>query len=143
MKGETTMKKYTITLTEEQMSLIADAVEDWCRFLCGQCELDHATGMLLPTEYIHEVRDMLTDNVRRYIVPDLPHGASYGWNGGHCPNDYQRKAIAMSYGIYRQILHTFAVEHDWHNTYSSPTLTCPEQGGLIQIKAIEEQRKEE
>lgn len=40
------MKKYTITLTEDQMILIADCVEDIRRFLCGDTELHHTTSVL-------------------------------------------------------------------------------------------------
>ena len=37
------MKKYRITLTEEQLRLIADCVEDCHRFACGQTELWNTT----------------------------------------------------------------------------------------------------
>lgn len=136
------MKQYTITCNEEQLRLIAHAVEDWTRFLSGQCELFNATCMVEPIESMHRVREILNEEVRPYIVPELNEmygrGASYGWNGGGCPNDYQRKSMAMGYGIYRQILHFFATQrkdNDW-NVYKSETLTCPEQGPLIQIKQL-------
>ena len=136
------MKQYTITCNEEQLKLIAHAVEDWARFLAGQCELDHATSMVEPTEDMHKVREILDTEIRPFIVPELVKkygkGASYSWNGGDCPNDCQRKNIAMGYGIYRQILHFFAAQrkdNPW-NVYNSPTLTCKEQGPLIQIKQL-------
>ena len=134
-------KKFQITCTEEQLRLISRAVEDWSRFLSGQCEMTNATSLL---DNHHELYDVLTKQVEPLIVPELylkyGGGASYGWNGGGCPNEYQRKAIAMSYGVYREILHFFAKQlpDDHWNVYKSPTLTCPEQGGLIQIKEIEE-----
>ena len=40
------MKKYRITLTEEQLRLIADCVEDCHRFACGQTELWNTTLQL-------------------------------------------------------------------------------------------------
>ena len=128
------MKQYTITCSEEQLHLIASAIEDWSRFLSGQCELHHATSMLMNHENYKELNDAM-ENLHQFVTPELPRGASYSWNGGHCPNERQRKAIAMSYGIYRQILHFFACQkpkNDW-NCYQSPTLVCEEQGGLIQI----------
>ena len=121
-------KMYTITCSEEQLRLIANAVEDWHRFLAGQCEMANATSM---TDNYHELYDILTKQVEPLV-------ASYGWDGGTCPNKFQRKAIAMSYGIYRQILHFFAMQrkdNEW-DVYKSPTLTCDEQGGLIKIEQI-------
>jgi len=132
-------KMYTITCTEEQLRLIADAVEDWHRFLAGQREMNNATSML---ENYHELYDILTKQVEPLVVPELAlkygHGASYGWNGMTCPNKYQRKAIAMSYGIYRQILHFFAMQRkdNEFDVYKSPTLTCDDNGGLIKIQEI-------
>lgn len=127
------MKNYQITLTEEQLHLVADAVEDWHRFLAGQCGMNHATSRL---DNHHDVQEVL-NNVDQLIAPH-GRGSSYGWDGSTCLNKHQKKAIAMSYGIYREILHYFAMQHtdnDW-NVYKGNTLTCDEQGELIKIKEI-------
>lgn len=131
------MKQYTITCNEEQLGLIANAVEDWSRFLSGQCELDNATCYIEPTDAMQNCRDIMREQIHPLITPLLPLNASYGWDGSTCPNKHQKKAIAMGYGIYRQIRHFFALQkpRDW-NVYNSETLTCPEQGPLIQIKEI-------
>lgn len=128
-------KKYKVTFTESQLRLVAEAVEDWSRFLSGQCELRQATSMLPNYRQIVEV---LNKNIKPLVTPELPQNASYGWNGGTCPNKHQRKAIAMSYGIYREIYHFFACQPpktDW-NCYQSETLRCEEQGPLIQIEEL-------
>lgn len=125
-------KKYQITCTEEQLRLIANAEEDWHRFLGGQTELWNAVSLL---ENYHELREKL-EQLQPLVTPHLGRGSSYGWNGGNCPNKHQRKAIAMSYGIYREILHFLTVRSGHRNVYSSETLTCQEQGGLITIKEI-------
>ena len=130
-------KLYQITMTESQLRLISHAVEDWCRFLSGQCELDHATSY---AKDIHGVREMLNNFIRPYIVPELRHiGQSYDWAGNGCPNEHQKKAIAMSYMIYREIIHYLTTHNDkdnsW-NVYNSPTLTCKEQGPLIKIEEV-------
>ena len=136
-KNGDTKTMYQITVSEEQLRLIADAVEDWSRFLCGQTELWHATSML---ENHSELKNRLED-LQKLVVPKLyakyGSGSSYGWSGADCPNVYQHRAIAMSYGIYREILHFLAITHNWQNVYSSSTLTCPEQGGLPIIKEVE------
>jgi hypothetical protein len=45
------MKKYRITMTEKQLRTMICAIEDWHRFLCGQCEMSNATA------YVEEVHD--------------------------------------------------------------------------------------
>ncbi|MBP5724138.1 MAG: hypothetical protein J6X18_11290 [Bacteroidales bacterium] len=130
-------KRYRLEMTEEQLRLMIDAVEDWSRFLSGQCEMSHATSLL---DNCRAAQDALATHVRPYIVPELPYrGASYGWSGGDCPNDAQRKAIAMSYMLYREPLH-YLVTHNGKDmswcVYNSETLRCPEQGEIIKIEEI-------
>ena len=88
-------KKYTLTCTGEQMMVICSAVEDWHRFLSGQCEMANATAMC---ERMHDVQDILNRDVRPFIVPELAYnrGAAYDWAGNGCPNKYQKRMIAMS-----------------------------------------------
>lgn len=131
------MKEYTIHCTEEQLHYIAAAVEDWHRFIAGQCELNHATSYIQPTKAMHECRETLATKVRPYVVPELPYrGSSYSWDGGDCHNPYQRRAIAQTYGIYRQILHFFAVKNNADNCLFSPTLTCSDNMPLIKIEEM-------
>lgn len=129
------MKKFTITCTEEQLRLVANAVEDWSRFLCGQCEMENAASLL---DTYRELKDKLHDEVHPLVAPELPLNASYGWSGGDCANKHQKKAIAMSYGIYREIRHFFALRNnsDSWNVYRGETLRCEEQGPLIQIEEV-------
>ena len=117
--------------------MMCEAVEDWHRFLCGQCEMSNATSYV---EDCHEAREALQTAVRPYIVPELPYvGSSYGWSGGRCPLEHQRRAIAMSYLLYREPVHFLTVnaeqKMDW-NVYNSETLTCPEQGPMITIEEV-------
>ena len=135
------MKKYTITCDEVQLRLIADAVEDYSRLLSGQCELNNMSLILRPIKNIHKLEEIMREQVHPLVTPELPLNASYSWNGGNCPNKIQRIAIAMGYGIYREIRHFFAcqrTDNNW-NCYKSETLRCPEQGELIQIKEIKEE----
>lgn len=132
---------YNLKVTESQLRLIADCVEDVTRFLAGQTELQHATSLLENYIPLNEELRKLHD----LVVPELRYGASYGWSGGDCPNEHQRKAIAMGYGVYREIVHFLTVNNpnigSW-NVYTSPTLTCPEQGPLPVItEVIEETNK--
>lgn len=138
MKTKKKEKRYRVTLTESQLKLAMSAIEDWHRFLCGQCEMSNATSY---ADEVHTVRENLQKYVRPYIVPWLPDPrSSYGWSGGSCPNEYQREAIAMSYMLYREPMHYLTVhsgkDTSW-NVYNSETLTCPEQGPLIKIEEVE------
>lgn len=129
-------KRYQIELTETQLRLIADCVEDCHRFMGGQMDMGNTTSRL---ESCCELRNELY-KLKELVTPELDHAASYGWNGGSCPNDFQRKFIAQTYPIYREIRHFFVTQFpnsggDW-NVYKSDTLTCAEGGELIKIKEL-------
>lgn len=124
------MKKYAIVLTEDQLLLVARAVEDYHRFLSGQCKMENATSLLLQYRKVREILGTCSP----FIAPNLEKGASYDWAGNGCRNSYQRREIAMSYGIYREILHYFAKDAPNWNVYRSETLHCAEQGDPIKIE---------
>lgn len=134
------MKKYTITLSEEQMRLIAEGMEDYHRFLSGECRMMNATQYVTPAYAMHNLRDDLEKVAHSAMAPNVLFGGAYDWAGNNCPNDHQRKAIAMSYMIYREILHHFAMQRprDTWNCLQDTTLTCEEQGELITIKEKED-----
>lgn len=127
-------KKYTLEVTEEQLHIVADCVEDLCRFAAGQMELYNTTVML---DNHYELGERLKE-LKPLVTPQLEWSASYSWDGGDCPNNRQRKFIAMTYGIYREIRHALAVENQngtW-SVYSNPTLTCEDSVPLPIIKRI-------
>lgn len=127
--------KYLIELSEQQLRLIADCVEDCHRFMSGQMGMSNTAERL---DSYCVLRDAM-EALKPKVTPELPFNASYGWNGGSCPNDSQRKFIAQTYPIYREIKHFFACKNkDFLNVYHSETLTCEEGGEPIKIKEIEE-----
>ncbi len=136
LKQKKMEKKYRVTMTESQLRLMSDAVEDWHRFLAGQCEMYNATSYIEDANDMHECRRTLDLQVRPYVVH---RGSGYNWSGMGCPNKHQRKAIAMSYMIYREVLHYLTTHNgkdmSW-NTYNSETLTCEEQGPMITIEEV-------
>lgn len=128
--------KYNLEVTEEQLYIIADCVEDLHRFAAGQTELYNTTIML---DNKHDLWKYLKD-LNPLVTPLLARNASYSWNGGGCPNDHQREFIAKTYGIYREIRHILAVEKQngaW-NVYLSPTLTCEDNKPLPKITKIQQ-----
>ena len=125
-------KRYTIEVTEHQLRLISECVEDCHRFMAGQYELQNMTSRL---DKYCELRDEL-EKLKPLITPEDPDPRSnYGWSGALCPNEHQRKFIAETYCIYREILHFLTLEtHNTESVYNTPTLTCPESGPLPIIK---------
>lgn len=130
-------QKYTLTVTESQLRLIADCVEDLSRFMAGQMELWNATSRL---DNFVELKEQLND-LQSLVTPDLPRNASYGWNGGGCPNKHQEEFIAKTYAIYREIRHRLRVlnkdpNDENYNVYDSPTLICELGGELPKIEKV-------
>ena len=76
------------------------------------------------------------------VTPLLERRAAYGWDGGYCPNERQRKFIAETYYLYREIYHQLTLEAAKHkdmswNVYLGETLTCDESGEPIKVERIE------
>lgn len=132
-------KKYQITVTESQLRLIANCVEDCHRFMGGQMEMQNSTSML---DNFHLIGDKLQE-VHSLVVPELHkhHGiqGSYGWNGGDCPNKYQRRFLAETYYLYREIKHFLSKGLAGWCVYHSPTLRCEESGEVITIKELKDE----
>ena len=131
-------KKWRIELTEHQLMLMAKCVEDCSRFISGQMELSNSTSCLKHCRHLGEELHTL----KPFVTPELGRGASYGWSGGSCPNDNQRKFIAETYYLYREIYHQVTLDKakdkdmDW-NVYLGDTLTCNESGETIKVERIE------
>lgn len=127
------MKKFQITVNEHQLHLMAACIEDCARFLCGQTELWNTTSQL-PKNYL-ELREEL-EKLHSLVTPDLPKGASYGWNGGSCPDEHQKKMIAETYYLYRTMLYALHKDDEDYNVYTSPALRCADSGEVIEIKEV-------
>ena len=131
-------KKCRIELTEHQLRLMAQCVEDCHRFIAGQTELSNSTACL---KHYSELSEALS-KLQPLVTPELRHNASYGWSGGSCPDKNQRKFIAETYYLYREIYHQLTLEaakHKdmWWNVYLGETLTCDESGEPIKVERIE------
>ena len=131
-------KKWKIELTEHQLMLIAECVEDCHRFMAGQTELDNTTAWL---RNYRELKERL-GKLQPLVTPELGLNASYGWNGGGCPFENQRKFIAETYYLYREIYHQITLNNakqtdmSW-NVYFNDTLTCEESGEPIKVEMVE------
>lgn len=131
-------RKYKIELTEHQLMLMAQCVEDCHRFIAGQMELDNSTSIL---KSYCELKDKLRE-LQPLVTPLLEQNASYGWSGGGCPDDNQRRFIAETYYLYREIYHKVTVERNktedlGFNVYLGETLRCEESGEPIKIEVVE------
>ena len=126
------MKKYEITLNEHQLRLVANCIEDCCRFLAGQTELWHTTSQ---TESYLTLKDKLED-LQLFVTPWLDKGESYSWSGENCPDEWQRKRIAETYYLYRTMLYHLHEDDRDYNVYTSPALRCADSGEEIKIKEV-------
>ena len=140
LKTSNTMKekKWRIELTEHQLMLLAKCVEDCHRFIGGQMELSNSTSCL--THHL-ELSEELS-KLQPLVTPRLGRGASYGWNGGSCPNEDQRKFLAETYYLYREIYHQITLDEAKYkdiglDVYLGETLTCDESGEPIKVERIE------
>ena len=132
-------KKWRIELTEHQLRLIANCVEDCHRFIGGQMELSNSRACC-PKHYLELSEEL--DKLQPLVTPELERGASYGWDGGSCPDKHQRKFIAETYYLYREIYHQLTLDAAKHkdmgyNVYLGETLTCSESGEPIKVERIE------
>ena len=131
-------KKWRIELTEHQLRLIANCVEDCHRFIAGQTELSNSITCL---KHYFKLREEL-DKLQPLVTPLLERRAAYSWDGGSCPNKNQRKFIAETYYLYREIYHQVTLDEAKHrnmgwNVYFGEPLTCNESGEPIKMERIE------
>ena len=138
IKDMTKEKKWRIELTEHQLRLIANCVEDCHRFIGGQMELSNSTACL---KHYRELSEEL-DKLQPLVTPELGRRAAYSWDGGSCHDDNQRKFIAETYYLYREIYHQLTLEAAKHkdmgyNVYLGETLTCSESGEPIKVERID------
>lgn len=127
------MKKYRIELSEEQMRLIADCLEDVSRFASGQWEMQNMIEAMvkgLPIEEQLKRRDEAEELLRqakKVLLPEMQDNSSKGYNGS--------EFIGNTYQIYRTILHQLAKDNEWNNVYSSSALPSGNLG-TIKIEAV-------
>lgn len=128
------MKKYKIELTEEQMRLVSNCLEDVSRFASGQWEMRFLIEeMLTGLEFNEamqrrkEAEDLL-NKAKKVLLPDLSDNQSKSYNG--------TEFIGNVYQIYRTILHQLATDNNWNNVYSSPALNSGTMG-TVKIEKVE------
>ena len=132
--------KWRIELTEHQLRLMAQCIEDCHRFIAGQMELSNSTACL-DLEHYRTLRKNLNE-LKPFVTPRLGRNEDYGWDGGSCPNGNQRKFIAETYYLYREIYHQITVDEAKYedmdfNRLLGKTLTCDESGEPIRVERIE------
>ena len=101
-------------------------------------ELSNSTACL---KHYRELSEEL-DKLQPLVTPELGRRAAYSWDGGSCPDKHQRKFIAETYYLYREIYHQLTLEAAKHkdmgwNVYLGETLTCAESGEPIKVERIE------
>jgi hypothetical protein len=127
-------KKYQIELSEDQMRLIIDCLDDIGRFASGQWRLRNTIEEMLkglPFDEQMKRRDEVEELLRqakRILLPDFVDNQSYGYNS--------TEFIGNCYQISRTMLYQLAIDNNWNNVYSSPALPSGTMG-TIKIKKIQ------
>lgn len=127
------MKKYTIEVTEEQMRLIADCLEDVSRFASGQPELRWTIENMLkglPHEEWMRRRELVNANLhvaKMILFPDLHEKQGLSYNS--------TEFIGNTYQIYRTMLYAINRSDEVINVYSSPALPSGTMG-TIKIEEV-------
>ena len=90
-------------------------------------------GMLKGLEFedMLERRNESREHLRlakRALLPEVPDNGSKGYNG----SDF----IGNTYQIYRSIYYCLAMENDWNNVYSSPSLPSGNMGSVNVYPAL-------
>lgn len=118
--------KYQLTVTEKQLGLIADCVEDCHRFAAGQFGMSNTVAFANSgTEYefdmdvMHDVERFAT---RRRLIPNLSPASYLRYNA--------TTWVGNAYQIWRGIRHYQTKERGIENTYSSVTLPSGDQGSI-------------
>lgn len=128
------MKKYKIELSEQQMRLVANCLEDISRFAAGQYKMQFTIEELLrglPFEEQMKRRnevEQLLEQVKKKLLPELNDYESKGYNGS--------EFIGNTYQIYRTILHQLAKDNNWNNVYSSSSLPSGNLG-TVKIEEVD------
>ena len=120
--------KYQIELSEDQMRLIIDCLDDVGRFASGQWQLRNTIEEMvrgLPfDEQIkrrNEAEDLLKQ-AKRILLPTFADNQSFGYDG--------TEFIGNTYQISRTMLYQLAMDHNWDNVYSSPALPSGTMGTI-------------
>lgn len=131
------MKKYRIELSEQQMKLIAECLEDISRFASGQWGMRYTIEKMLrglPFDEHMKRRgeaEELLKQAKRVLLPEFSDNANKGYNGS--------EFIGNTYQIYRTILYQLANDNKRQKLSESTDTaiaysTCYSQYGLLSTK---------
>jgi hypothetical protein len=120
-------RTWKLELTEEQFNCIARGMEYYHRMMCGD-------DMVVDDVCENRIDDTLRKELKKQMFPELMPNESYGWNG--TDKSHFGKEMAMSYQIYREMIHKRTIRDGVDNVYSSETLSSGKADKLIveQIK---------
>ncbi len=98
------MKRYTIELTEAELMLIANCVEDIHRYAAGEADLLYTHDAVAGHCSTRKILKEWFKNIQQSLLnPELSTGQCYDYAGNGAPTEQQRKFIADTYQLYRTL----------------------------------------
>ena len=125
---------YRIELSEEQMKLISDCLEDISRFASGQYELENTINQMAKELPIHR-EDFIISKAKRHLLNAkkelFKELSAIGYKS------YNSTAfIGNTYAVYRSIKYQLNKDNGISNVYSSPSLPSGNLG-TIKIELLD------
>jgi len=134
------MKKYTLELSEEQLTLVARCLEDISRFASGQTELRYTTEEMV-RGLGHEESSIRLDAAQAYLrgvktalLPELSANQYLNYRG--------TEFIGNVYQIYRTIRYKLNQDNNVQDVWSSPPLASGNLG-RVKITTVEKLNTDE
>ncbi len=126
-------KMLTIKITEPQVLSIVKCVEDCARFVAGQLYFTNLSFILTNYPQFYNA----FENIKKITHPELKQNESYGWSGGGCRYEPQKKFISESYYFYNEIFYLLKTEDSNSvKILGSSTLRCDLSGPEISLTKI-------
>jgi len=123
---------YKINFTKEQLTVTANALEFYSRFLAGQWRIPNAMKCKEfenqgKKDDFHKNKNYVENQLDalKTLFTNMPLNASYGIGSEKLHEDAK-----IAYDIYRPILEEFNKDSENWNVYSSPGLTYSKEGRI-------------
>ena len=123
-------KQYKITLNEEQIGMIANALDLYSRLFAGQ--LKEISRVLIRRKEFDVTRaDNILNELKRLVFPELEGEAYYGIYAKQTD-----KVSKYGYDLYKQMMHLLCKDSEFWNVNKEPFLMFASEQQPLEIEVI-------